>query len=98
MKNFIRKIEDFECENCGKKVEGNGYTDHCPKCLWGKHVDLETPGDRASGCRGLMEPIKTSYEKGEFKIFYKCLKCGHEFWVRCDKKDEREELVGLINK
>lgn len=95
MKNFIRKKEDFVCENCGEKVAGDGYTDHCPKCLWGKHVDEEIPGDRASGCGGLMEPIKTSYEKGEFRIFYKCVKCGHEFWVRCDKNDEREKLVSL---
>ena len=96
MRNFIRKKEDFECEKCGVKVTGDGYTDHCPKCLWGKHVDLEIPGDRASDCKGLMEPIKVVYEKGKFKVFYKCLKCGREFRVREGESDEREKLIELL--
>jgi Zn finger protein HypA/HybF involved in hydrogenase expression len=37
MKNFVRRKENFICEACGKKVTGDGYTDHCPACLWGKH-------------------------------------------------------------
>ncbi|MFA5023297.1 MAG: RNHCP domain-containing protein, partial [Candidatus Paceibacterota bacterium] len=31
--NFKRQIEDFVCEHCGEKVVGNGYTNHCPRCL-----------------------------------------------------------------
>ena len=91
--NFIRVKEDFECEQCGHKVTGDGYTDHCPKCLWGKHVDEKIPGDRASECKGALRPMKTIYEKGEFKIYYKCEKCGYEFRVREGKEDEREMLV-----
>ena len=39
--------EDFICENCGKDVEKSSYTarDHCPYCLYSKHVDIN-PGDR----------------------------------------------------
>lgn len=95
MKNFIRKIEDFECEHCGEKVVGDGYTDHCPKCLWGKHVDDQIPGDRASQCKSLMEPVETSYEKGDFRIHHMCTKCKHEFWVWCDDNDSRDELIRL---
>ncbi|MFA6250694.1 MAG: RNHCP domain-containing protein [Candidatus Shapirobacteria bacterium] len=95
MRNFVRKKENFKCEVCGIKVVGDGYTDHCPKCLWGKHVDEEIPGDRASDCGGLMEPIKTVLEKGEFRIFYKCRKCGHGFVVREGKDDNRERLISL---
>lgn len=95
MKNFIRKKENFKCEVCGKEVKGDGYTDHCPECLWGKHVDEEVPGDRVSECKGLMEPIKTVYEKEEFKIFYKCQRCKHEFVVRSGKDDNRERLLEL---
>ena len=38
--------EDFICENCGKDVEKSSYTarDHCPYCLYSKHVDIN-PGD-----------------------------------------------------
>jgi len=95
MKNFIRKKEDFVCQKCGEKVEGDGYTDHCPKCLWGKHVDGKIPGDRASECRGLMEPLGTEYVRGEFRINYRCEKCGHEFRVWADEDDDREILLKL---
>lgn len=95
MKNFKRVIENFICENCGHNVKGDGYTDHCPKCLWGKHVDEETPGDRAAECKGLMEPVEALYEKGKFKIHHKCTKCRHEFWVRESEDDDREKLMEL---
>jgi hypothetical protein len=72
---FQRKIEDFECENCGTRVLGNGFTNHCPVCLFSKHVDI-FPGDRAEECRGLMEPIGVELEKGKYVITQKCLKCG----------------------
>lgn len=88
-------VEDFVCENCGAEVKGDGCTDHCPKCLWGKHVDEEIPGDRLSDCRSLMQPIRSSYEKGCFRIYYKCSKCKHEFWVREGKGDNRELLIEL---
>ena len=43
-KKFQRKVEDFICEKCGTKNIGNGFTNHCFKCLWSKHVDIN-PGD-----------------------------------------------------
>lgn len=97
-KNFIRKIENFECGNCGEKVVGDGYTDHCPKCLWGKHVDEEIPGDRASDCQGLMKPTfaEFSINNFQFTIKYKCTKCRHEFNVREGKNDDRELLMELV--
>jgi len=55
-KKFKRTKENFTCENCGFLVEGDGYTNHCPRCLWSKHVDIN-PGDRCSNCFGMMEPI-----------------------------------------
>ena len=47
MKLFSKKDESFVCENCKKKVEVLNYTsrDHCPFCLYSKHVDIN-PGDR----------------------------------------------------
>ena len=52
-KLFERNVEDFVCTVCGQQVEGNGYTNHCPKCLSSLHVDIN-PGDRASSCYGVM--------------------------------------------
>lgn len=98
MKNFIRVKQDFVCGNCGENVIGNGYTDHCPKCLWGKHVDEEIPGDRISDCGGLMEPQSSQFSISnlQFTIKYKCTKCRHVFNVRQGKDDDRELLMGLI--
>lgn len=95
-KNFLRKKENFSCHNCGTKVIGNGYTDHCPSCLWGKHVDQDLPGDRLSDCGGEMEPIRVIYEKNKYRILYRCNKCGHEFRVWASKDDNRDELVRLV--
>lgn len=96
-RNFLRKLENFVCENCGERVVGDGYTDHCPKCLFGKHVDEEFPGDRASECRGLMEPMKSTYKSGYFRIYYKCSRCRHEFWVKATEDDKNELLIKLTS-
>jgi hypothetical protein len=98
MKNFKRVVENFVCENCGYEVVGDGYTDHCPKCLWGKHVDEEIPGDRSSDCGGLMEPQSSQFSISNFQftIKYKCTKCRHVFSVREGREDNRDLLLGLL--
>ena len=55
---FIEIDEPFVCEHCGNEVKPLGYScrNHCPKCLYSKHVDKE-PGDRAEGCKGMLKPI-----------------------------------------
>jgi len=98
MKNVI---ENFKCEICGEIVIGNGTTDHCPNCLWGKHVDEEIPGDRTSKCGGLMRPVAAEYKNNAFRIFYKCESCNHNFWVKAledgrGKKDNKEVILELI--
>ncbi|MDE1824957.1 MAG: RNHCP domain-containing protein [Candidatus Micrarchaeota archaeon] len=96
-KNFIKVVEDFECEKCGQLVSGSGYTDHCPRCLWGKHVDI-VPGDRASKCRGALVPIAALYEKGGYKVEYKCEKCGAEKKFKAAAGDDQDELFRLAGK
>ena len=75
---FIEIDEPFICENCGNEVKPLGYScrNHCPKCLYSKHVDKE-PGDRAEKCHGLLKPIgmENNPKKG-YVIIYKCEKCG----------------------
>jgi len=96
-KKFQRRIEDFVCENCGAEVKGNGYTDHCPNCLWGRHVDVN-PGDRAADCRGMMEPVRAEVKSGKYLLHYKCTKCGHKFRVKSVPNDNLDEIIKLINK
>ena len=77
MKKFTMKDEKFKCENCGYDVDILEYTarDHCPNCLYSKHVDI-MPGDRLNTCKGLLEPIGIEKYKNTYKIIYKCLRCG----------------------
>lgn len=74
-KKFQRNKEDFVCEKCGFPAQGNGYTNHCPRCLWSKHVDVN-PGDRQEKCQGLMEPIGIEIKGGESIILHRCHECG----------------------
>lgn len=78
---FKRNIENFTCEHCGVEVKGNGYTNHCPKCLWSKHVDVH-PGDRAETCGGMMKPVGFELKHGEYRIEQKCEKCGIQRTVK----------------
>ena len=77
MKKFNMVDENFICENCNKEVNKLNYTarDHCPYCLYSKHVDIN-PGDRMNTCCGLLKPIGIEKFKDTYKIIYKCEKCG----------------------
>jgi DNA-directed RNA polymerase subunit RPC12/RpoP len=75
---FFKKNDDsFVCENCGNPVPRLEYTsrDHCPVCLYSKHVDVY-PGDRQETCCGLLEPIGVQKTKKGTQIIYKCTKCS----------------------
>jgi hypothetical protein len=91
---FKRKIEDFVCENCGTSVAGNGFTNHCPKCLYSKHVDI-FPGDRAENCDGLMKPIAAEENGGEWSITHHCLKCSKEQKNKVSKEDNFEKIIEI---
>lgn len=92
-KNFIRKKEDFTCENCGEFVSGDGYTDHCPKCLYGKHVDEKIPGDRESTCGGSMKPIGLTIKGRKHQIQYCCETCGKTFSCKVAKADNARKII-----
>ena len=76
MKRFNMIDEKFICENCNKEVSKLNYSsrDHCPYCLYSKHVDIN-PGDRSNECQGLLKPIDIEKYKDTYKIIYQCEKC-----------------------
>ena len=96
MKQFSKLDEEFICEHCKKKVKKLNYTsrDHCPYCLYSKHVDIN-PGDRLNSCKGLLKPIGIEKFKESFKIIYKCEKCDiiHKNIVAID--DDFDEIIQL---
>jgi ribosomal protein L37E len=91
MRKFQRKIEDFTCEQCGRAVTGNGYTNHCPACLYSKHVDV-APGDRAAECGGLMRPIGSELKSGAYYVLHECARCG----FRRKNRIGDDEMAALI--
>jgi rubrerythrin len=95
MKLFNMLNEDFVCENCGEFVKKSDYTarDHCPICLYSKHLDIN-PGDRAEDCHGILEPIglETNPKKG-YVIIFKCKKCGE---IRRNKVAEDDDMNKII--
>jgi len=94
MKKFTRTIEDFVCENCGTNVKGNGYTNHCPLCLYSKHVDIN-PGDRAAECGGLMKPVAISPKADYYIILHRCQRCGYEKSNKSAPEDNFEVLIKI---
>lgn len=93
-KRFTKTIEDFTCDNCGYEVKGSGYTNHCPNCLWSKHVDIN-PGDRASKCGGMMKPTGLDNKSDVFYIIHKCQKCGEEKRIKAVSGDNFQKLIEL---
>lgn len=89
---FIRKVEDFVCHHCQTPVVGNGYTNHCPLCLWSLHVDIN-PGDRAATCGGDMEPISLIHQQEEFVVTHKCVVCGHQKSNKTEIGDRLDEYL-----
>ncbi|MBU1126864.1 RNHCP domain-containing protein [Patescibacteria group bacterium] len=96
-KKFQKRIENFTCENCGTKIKGDGYTNHCSNCLWSKHVDIN-PGDRKETCKGLMKPIGINLKEGEYILIHRCLKCGKEMKNKISKKDNFDLITKLSQK
>jgi len=69
----------FVCEHCGARVApvANGSCrNHCPECLWSKHID-DVPGDRASRCGGMMECVAVEQDaRRGWMLVHRCTRCG----------------------
>lgn len=94
---FEKRVEDFACAQCGTSVQGGGYTNHCPQCLWSKHVDND-PGDRAAACGGMMEPLRVEGSTGRYRLVHRCTLCGIERRVDTNPADNTDALLGLASK
>ncbi len=93
MKRFNMIDEEFVCEHCHKKVSPLEYSarDHCPYCLYSKHVDIN-PGDRANTCHGLLKPIGIDKYKDTYKIVYECEKC-HQMHRNIMANDDNYDII-----
>lgn len=94
--------ESFTCQVCGSPVApegaGSGHRNHCPHCLSSIHVD-NTPGDRASLCKGIMDPIGVWVRKnGEWAIIHRCRSCGELHSNRVAADDNPALLMSIAVK
>lgn len=92
MKTYINEtFGDFKCIHCRSHVSANPFLsgvhnrNHCPYCLWSRHLDLYRSGDRLAACKGQMRPIglalkktnkKYGKDQGELMLVHQCLDCG----------------------
>ena len=94
MKKFTRNKENFVCIRCRYNVIGDGYTNHCPVCLYSLHVDIN-PGDRQSECNGLMQPIDIMTQGGQpSDIIYQCQKCKV---IKKNLINDRDSIDSIID-
>lgn len=81
----FRCIQCRQYVSCAPLIAGVQNRNHCPACLWSRHLDWLVAGDRASGCRGAMRPVglttKRSRNKyaqardGELMLIHRCTSC-----------------------
>ena len=70
---------------------GKSSRDHCPFCLCSLHLDVN-PGDRASDCGGIMEPLRAEPDprKGYILTFRNKAAYGVEI-----QPDDLQKLISL---
>ena len=107
-----KDMRGFICENCQKWVSTEKNTNtinrnHCPHCLWSKHVDSQISGDRMSSCKGRMKPIGLSIKnpridkwgvevKGEIMIIHECTICRRVSLNRTHSEDSQNEIMNIF--
>ena len=94
-----RRSDGFSCIRCRQFIPyqscGTKHRNHCPLCLWSRHVDDE-PGDRGCPCAQLMEPIAIEVrERGEWAIIHRCTGCGVLRTNRIAGDDHELSLLSL---
>jgi len=103
---------DFHCTNCGALVSSAHLLsrvhnrNHCPYCLWSRHLDLVNPGDRLSACKAPMGPIalttkpgrnKYGGSDGELMLVHFCTVCQSISINRIAADDDPDMLLDVFN-
>lgn len=106
--------DGFRCVNCGAQVitdpliAGVLNRNHCPYCLWSRHLDLVTAGDRMCACKAPMRPIgltlKQTHKKyareesGELMLIHSCIECGSLSINRIAADDLSDHLYAVFER
>lgn len=115
-KDTLRRNEEktggFGCSHCKTWVPinetmGTNNRNHCPSCLWSKHLDERTPGDRASSCKSGMKPIGLTFKEegedrygqqkqGELMIIHNCQGCHKISINRIAADDDPDAIINVF--
>jgi hypothetical protein len=103
----------FKCAQCRQFVStdtllsGVNNRNHCPYCLWSRHLDLFASGDRLAACKAKMQPVgltlKRSRNKyaqeqdGELMLIHRCIECGKLSINRTAADDEPSSVFTLLD-
>ena len=93
-------LRTFRCGYCDFAVPyvapGTRHRNHCPICLWSRHLD-DLPGDReATTCGGMMEPVAISPRPdGEWMVVHRCRRCDELHRTRIAGDDDPVALMSL---
>jgi hypothetical protein len=103
----------FKCRQCNALVttasvlSGVRNRNHCPYCLWSRHVDLFEAGDRLSACKSPMEPIGLTVKQrqnkygsgcsGELMLIHHCQVCDKFSINRIAADDISDKLLEIFN-
>jgi hypothetical protein len=96
----------FKCSHCKQWVIINDYIgtanrNHCPLCLWSKHVD-DRKGDREADCHGGMKPIALTFKheglarQGELMLVHECAECGKTSINRIARDDDNDGILDVF--
>src|SRR5690606_14620253 len=88
---------------------GTHNRNHCPHCLWSKHLDLDKLGDRKSTCQNGMEPIALAFKEegedryasqnrkvGELMLVHECVADGQLRINRIAADDNQDQLIEVF--
>lgn len=108
------KKEGFNCCNCGQWVPfselmGTAHRNHCPFCLWSKHLDSRKSGDRKSECQARMKPLGLTFKHegtdrygkprpGELMLIHKCTACGRISINRIAADDDPKAILKVFER
>ncbi len=101
---------DFTCRHCHAYVSslsvlsGVNNRNHCPYCLWSRHLDWFAAGDRLSACKALMRPVALTLKRsrnkyrlgGELMVVHVCVECAALSINRIAADDDAEKLMAVL--
>jgi len=104
----------FSCAQCGfsvttsREMSGVNNRNHCPRCLWSKHVDEIKAGDRKAQCKSRMQPLGLTLKQiakrynreaqGELMLIHRCTGCGKLSINRIAADDDAAMIYQVFNR